>query len=369
MCLTRSIALAISFASLAVCGCPHEVQTVPGPESEGLSKRMSGYILHAAPGRGILAVSLPDLKETVVRPLSAPNDVVDDPTIHTLSGPDNEGRVAYIEDHFFVQNQANRRHLLKIINIDGTGDIALFSRPGDAMWAASAAGKGEIGAHLALAPTGGKAAFLSGLSDKQMPGARFSQGTIEIWDVNKRERLPLKIRSVDQPMSWFPDGTKLAIVRFIARRDVPNSGVSVDEFGSGHYTGAWGELPAIYILDIRSGETRFLSLGWVPIVSANGKAVFVGAWIPDSKEGIKMVWKHVDVATGVATDVTWPGSAGDLIANPVDDLVLYWGLATTGAKTMLSTIKVAVLNSGRFQTVIPEIHPRHHVSFGQVRKK
>jgi hypothetical protein len=368
MCRTRSIALAISFASLAVCGCPQEVQTVPGPESEGLSKRMTGYILQDAPGRGILAVSLPDLKETVVRPLSAPNDAVDDPTIHALSGPDNEGRVAYIEDHFFVQNQANRRHLLKIINIDGTGDTALFSRPGDAMWAASPAGKGEIGAHLALAPTGGKVAFLSGLSNKQMPGALFNQGTIEIWDVNKRERLPLKISSINQPMSWFPDGTKLAIPRFIARKDVPNTGVSVDEFGSGHYTGAWGELPAIYILDIQSGETRFLSLGWTPVVSANGKGVFIGAWIPDSKLGIKFVWKHVDVATGLAIDVTWPGSTGDLIANPVDDLILYCGLPTTGAKSMLLTIKVSVLNSGRFQTVIPDMEPRH-VSFGQVRKK
>jgi hypothetical protein len=96
------------------------------------------------------------------------------------------------------------RHLLKAIYIDGTGDTALFSRPGDAMWATSAAGKGEIGKHLALAPTGGKVAFLSELSSKQMPGALFHQGTIELWDLNKKERLPLRTHALDQPLSWFP---------------------------------------------------------------------------------------------------------------------------------------------------------------------
>jgi hypothetical protein len=78
--------------------------------------------------------------------------------------------------------------------------------------------------------------------------------------------------------------------------------------------------------------------------------------------------------------VTWPGDAGGLIANPRDDLALYWGLPTTGtpikhspygsfrAGLMLITVKLAVINSARFQTVIPEIDPRHRVSFGRVQK-
>ena len=65
----------------------------------------------------------------------------DMPNIHSLSGPDSEWRVAYIEDHFFVADEKNRRHLLKVIQLDGTEDTDLFSRPGDTMW-----GHGEIGA-------------------------------------------------------------------------------------------------------------------------------------------------------------------------------------------------------------------------------
>src|SRR5262249_2314295 len=156
--------------------------------------------------------------------------------------------------------------------------------------------------------------------------------TIEIWDISEKERLPLETSAVDAPMSWFPDGDRLAFVRFVNRKDVPNSGVSVDEFGRGRYTGDWTELPAIYILDVPSSESRFLSLGWRPLVSADGDKVFVAGWVPDSGAGIKLIWKSVDVATGTATDVTWPGDAGGLIANPIDELVLYSGLPTAGAK-------------------------------------
>jgi hypothetical protein len=348
---------------------PAEAPTVPGPEAGNLLDRITGYVLHS-PGkdRSIVVVSLPELKETVVRPFGEPSDD-DDPTIHALSGPDAEGRIAYVEDHFFVKDEANRRHLLKIIQIDGTGDVALFSRPGDAMWATTGAGKGEIGEHLALSPKGGKVALHSGLSNKQMPQALFNQGVIEIWDVSKKERLPLETDAVDAPMSWFPDGNRLAYVRFVKREDIPNSGVTVEEFGRGHYTGSWKELPAIYILDVPTGETRFLSLGWRPTVSADGKTVYVGGWVPDLANGIKLVWKGVDVATGTAADVTWPGDAGGLVANPVNDLVLYWGLPTTGAKTESLTIKAAILNSGRFQTVIPAIDSRDPISFGTAKQR
>src|SRR5205085_2131378 len=135
-----------------------------------IAKRIDGYLIWSAGDGAIRCISLPELKETVVGPFGAPNED-DIPTIHALSGPDNEGRIAYIEDHSFVQNTANRRHLLKIIHIDGTGDTSLFSRPGDAMWA-----RGDIGHHLALAPTGGKVALLNGLSHVQMPQALFSEG-------------------------------------------------------------------------------------------------------------------------------------------------------------------------------------------------
>lgn len=54
-------------------------------------------------------------------PMAAPNPK-DDPTIHALSGPDAEGRVGYIEDHFFVEDKKDQRHLLKVLRLDGTQD-------------------------------------------------------------------------------------------------------------------------------------------------------------------------------------------------------------------------------------------------------
>ena len=52
-----------------------------------------------------------------------------------------------------------------------------------------------IGEYLALAPLGGKVTFLSALSDKQMPGALLSQGTVEAWDLIKKKRLATKVRA------------------------------------------------------------------------------------------------------------------------------------------------------------------------------
>ncbi|HZK81639.1 MAG TPA: hypothetical protein VFC46_11240 [Humisphaera sp.] len=65
------------------------------------------------PCGGMVAVELPTLRETTVRSQGS-CDSGDMATIHMLSGPDDHGRIAYIEDHFFVKNEKNRRHLLKL---------------------------------------------------------------------------------------------------------------------------------------------------------------------------------------------------------------------------------------------------------------
>lgn len=375
----RRLILPVALSALSIAfSCAAGEDTVPGPESQDLVQRIDGHIVWSPlPSDQIVAIALPNGKRTIVIPSAAENDK-DAPRIHSLSGPDDEGRIAYVEDHFFVENEADQRHLLKMIHLDGTGETALFSRPGDALWATSAAGKGEIGRHLALAPTGGLVAFLSGLSDKQMPRALFHRGAIEIWNVGTKERLTLNTKAIDAPMSWFPDGKRLAYVDFVERNAVPKTGVEVEVFGQGAYTGSWPELPAIYILDLASQQSRCLSLGWNPVVSADGKAIFLGGWVADAVEGIKLIWKRVDVATGAVADASWPGDAGGLIANPMDDLVLYWGLPTTGAPIKhsqdfqgltLVNIKAAVLNSESFQTVIPEVDPREYFSFGAVKQK
>src|SRR5438445_13179463 len=162
----------------------NEDKTVPGPESNQLLPRVRGYVLTSRNSRDINCIELPSLKEALIRPMKP--EAGDDPTIHALSGPDAEGRIAYIEDHDPLDNRNNARHLLKTIRLDGTDNSELFSRPGNALWATSAIGKGEIGKALALAPIGGHLAFLTQLKDAQMPGALLSEGLVELRDVEKK---------------------------------------------------------------------------------------------------------------------------------------------------------------------------------------
>ena len=89
-------------------------------------------------------------------------------------------------------------------------------------------------------------------------------------------------------------------------------------------------------------------------------------------------WRRVTVESGKFEPVDWPGDAQGVIAAPAENVVLYWGLPTTGSpikytkhnsalrgpKLML-TVKVAEINSRQFQTLIPEIDPRSRVSFGR----
>ena len=82
--------------------------TVPGPEKSGLASGVTGYIVMGQLSGGITAVRIPDQAEAVVRPPSL-DDAGDTPTIHALTGPDQDGRIAYIEDHFFVADERARR--------------------------------------------------------------------------------------------------------------------------------------------------------------------------------------------------------------------------------------------------------------------
>src|SRR5438132_4990401 len=190
----------------------NEDKTVPGPESNQLLPRVRGLLLTSRNSRDIDCIELPSLKETLIRPMKP--EAGDDPTIHALSGPDAEGRIAYIEDHR-TDNPNNERHLLKTIRLDGTDNIELFSRPGNALWATSI-GKGEIGKALALSPIGGHVAFLTQLKGAQMPGALLSEGLVELWDVEKKTCSKTEVKTIDCGLAWFPVGERMAVVNLVS---------------------------------------------------------------------------------------------------------------------------------------------------------
>jgi hypothetical protein len=342
-------------------------RTVPGPESEKLLPSSSGYLLIAG-GGGIKAIQLPSLQETIVRPESKDGDDV--PTIHALSGPDEQGRIAYIEDHFFVANEKNQRHLLKTILLDGTHDTALFTRPGNAMWATSAAGHGEIGDEIALSPTKGRAAFVSGTRSVQMPSALLTVGSMEISDIDKKTGVKTNIEALDDGFAWFPDGKRLAYAKLI---DAKSAGQAAETDPFGKMFATWDKVPAVFVRDIEAGTESFLHVGARPLVSSDGRVVLVDDYHAQCR--------LVDVATGKSTPATWPGKWFE-IAMLQKDIVLSWCLPTAGTKVKYSennsplvgpkemlSLKLARLNSNEFQTVVPYIDPRMKVSFGQVTNR
>jgi hypothetical protein len=366
-----TVALTILTAVMSCSACTSQVPTVDAPESKQLASRIDGYIVWTLPRGGISTLSLPGMSESVVRP-AAPEEVDVFATVHSLNGPDSSGRIAYIEDHFFVASEKERKHVLKTVRIDGTNEVQIFERSGSAMWSGSLAGRGEIGLHLALAPSGDKVAFLSGLTAKQMPGLLWNAGSIEIWDVRKKARITTVQPAIDSSMSWLPDGKRLCYVRLVARGELPQPAAGLNRYDD--FLKSWDEVPAVYVFDLDSGQSRFLHVGWLPIVASDGKTALVGGWISRSE----MAWSRVDMQKGESNPVRWPGDAQGAIAVVEDDLVVYWGWPTEGAQALFTehnshprgrkpmlTIKVALLDSGEYQTLMPHLDPRARVCFGR----
>jgi hypothetical protein len=315
------VLLALATSSLGACtkrGIP-----VAGSEAPHLGDRIAGHIVWTTPRGGIAALSLPSGTQSVVR-VPAAASVSHFATVHALSGPDAEGRIAYIEDHFFTANERDRRHRLKTIRVDGTRDEVVFERPGAAMWASSAAGSGGIGSHLALAAHGGRVALLRGLTARQLPGRLFHTGTLEIWDVQRRESHAGVGAAVDAPMAWLPDGKRLLYVEFVARRDLP-AGVT-GTAAVGDVAQGWDAVPAVRMLDVDTGRSSFVCVGTWAVAGFDGATAWIGVWDPSKGS----TWLRVDLDRHTVERMTIPGLAAGLVAAVADDLVLYQGWPTAG---------------------------------------
>ena len=350
----------------ALAACSPKVPTVPGPETPELLTRLRGHLVMAQPRGGIVRVSFPGGATAVVR-AAAGSEVKVFATVHSLSGPDEEGRIAYVEDHFFTAEEKDRKHQLKTIQLDGSKDTVHIERAGSPL-AGAAGGKGRIGRYLALSPRGGKVAFVTGLEGRQMPDALLQEGALEVVDLATATSKVVAEHVVDQPLAWLPDGKRLLHVVLLAKTALPAG--SVGQQGPGTLELAWEQVPAVHVLDLETGTSSYLCVGSRPIAAADGKSVWVGAW----QSRAKLTWVNVGMDGKHGKLTTIPGDANGLIAAEPTGLLLDWAWPTAGAQsgmagegTPMLCIKAVDPGTQQFVTLLPQIDPRSSLSFGASR--
>jgi hypothetical protein len=325
------------------------MQTVAGPESKTLLPQWLGTIAHVSLQGDIVATQLPSLTTSI---LGKPKNAS---AVYQLSGPDKQGRVAYV-----LEDEDKTLFSLNVIS-PGGHEKSLFTRSGAPLWDKS------VGEQLSLSPSGGKIGLISHCHSTQManPPALLWQGTLEIWKINgmKMKVRQQHILAADCGLSWFPDGRRLVYVELVNRAQVPNG----SGFGRDIH---WPEIPIVSVLDLVTGKRETLGVGWHPIVSLDGKSVVVQEW--DNS------LQRIDVASRHSVPIAVPGLWGRVVAVNGDN-ILYWGLPTTGTpnqftkynsplsgpKQMMS-IKAGVVVNREFQTVVPYADPRdmNSLSFG-----
>lgn len=350
--IIRVLSVIVAVAAVA-CGqkTSPALPTVPGPEADNLISRVSGYIVMSRAPRGLVALSLPDGRETVLRKGSAEQG-----SVHAVTGPDLAGRIVYVEGHakFFR---------LKAMRISGGGDALIFERSGDVA-------KKAIGAP-ALAPQGGLIAFVA---DAKPDYSDAAVGPLEIWDLATERGKTTEVTAIDAGLSWFADGRRLAFVELVPDADAQALTRDASDFDVIFKSRDRIGTPVISILDLATGARTRVHVGAQPRVSPDGRSLLI--------EDASRRWWSLDLASGHATRGEWPGNWRGPIAWAADDLLLYWGHPTVGtpvsyteggsplvARQAMGDIKLSVPGTGRFQTVVRGIDPRTRLSFGNVAKR
>lgn len=324
--------------------------TLPGPEAGDLVSRVSGYIVMTRAPRGLVALSLPDARETVLRTGTAEQG-----SVHAVTGPDLDGRIVYVESHstFFR---------LKTMRISGAGDTVIFERPGDVLWTQA------IGSPV-LAPQGGLVAFVA---DAKPDYSAAAVGPLEIWDLATERAKTTDVMAIDAGLAWFADGRRLLFVELLPDADARALARGASDFDVMFKSRDRIGTPVISMLDLATGARTRVHVGAQPRVSPDGRSLLL--------EDASRRWWRLDLASGHATRGDWPGNWRGPIAWAADDLLLYWGHPTTGtpvtytqggsplaARQAMGDIKLSVPGTGRFQTVVKGIDPRTRLSFGTVR--
>lgn len=351
--------------------------TVAGPETEALRHAISGFVITAEPRGGLVRRNLADGSTTTIREAKSGQ-----PIVHTLGGPDREGR------------------LLVVLSESPAATLALLPMDGGA---AQTIAQGQDGAGFkftfagpALSPTGRHALVVRDPRSLYMevaPKTTFHEGRVELFDVAAGKPLDFTMNGLAGSASWFPDGASFCISALVPPTELPKDAISTyNEKALGTRSSvialADQRVPALFRVDVASGKKELLQIGRRGVVSSDGKSILV--------QGVGTEWMKRDVASGAIAGIRWPGAfhgadhparrlstyPGGPIAFLDSDLVIYWGLPTTGAANgatpgdpppagdpPMLTVKAARLSTGEFITLLPSIDPRRNITFGTAPAK
>ncbi len=351
--------------------------TVDGKETEALRGAVGGFVITAEPLGGLVQRDLASGSTTTIREAKAGQ-----PIVHELSGPDRDGRL------LVVLSESPAATLALLPMKEGPAHPIAQGRDG--------AGFKFTFAGPALSPSGSHALVVRDPRSLYMavePKTIFHEGRVEVWDVASSKALAFTMSGLAGSVSWFPDGASFCISALISPAELPKDAIKTYNTKALGKEGsvialADGRVPALFRVDVASGTKELLQVGRRCIVSSDGRSILV--------QGVGTEWMKRDVASGEIAGIRWPGAfhgadhpsrrlatyPGGPIAFLDSDLVVYWGLPTTGAaigvtqgnsplvgdKPML-TIKAARLSTGEFITLVPSIDPRRNITFGTTAAK
>lgn len=344
-------------------GPPPALPTIDGPEATDLLHDLKGFIMIDRPVGGIVAIELPTLKEMIIRKPWGEKEKEYKKSIHQFSGPDNKGRIVFLEDQWKEKNFS-----FKVMDMNTKNEDEIFTRTGS-MWTFQ---KENYGESLSLSPKGGLVAFAANNRGVQMenPPALLEVGQLEIWNIDTKEKVQSgNIKILDNGLCWFPDGKRLALVQLISKSELGDNFLKklVEDSIYKPYKN-WNKIPVVSILDLKDNSIRIIDIGIEPVISPKGESVLMRSTINQN------FYKLYTLARDGSIPINFSGQSYQVFSFITEDIILYrgyptagteqkWRHTSTGGGIRMFSLKIAQLNTNRFVTILPSIDRWDRISF------
>ena len=283
------------------------------------------------------------------------------PALHSLSGPDRSGRIAYVENYMSADF-----HRVKTVAFDGSREQLVEHREGDALW------QSAIGDYLGLSPRGHHLAAIGDIKKTRRDSttdAILQMGKLLIWDLAEGERQSDEHDALDGPLSWSRDGNQLC---FIGINGKGNGRQLLREYGvdSAAYAEellTWWIVPIACLFDRETGKTSFVCPAEEAFLSLDGEYLLVSDH-RGRHQLLNLRWKSsrtLDLAG--ARPIQLISSDRLLVLGPVDPtsvpVFTKNNSPFVGPKRMLP-LATLDLKTRQSRVILEYVDPRRNISLG-----